>query len=583
LKRPKRCDDGWSSERDVAEIVAEWFKFMTDDSKFRSPRAHGVTQTQQPAGTRLRRTEDPLAELARLIGQEDPFADFVAHRPADGRAGGHAGAQRRPLARDARAPDARSLERRRLGVSARPAEAFDGHDDGIHHEGHARGEGRGAYAYGGNRAPRTDDIPAVSPGARRDDRFAATRAPARSDQDRHDPGLDEHEIDFDQPGQARQSRSARRAPAHRAGHDDDYDEYAATDYDPDYDDDAYLPAHGEEFYDDAPRWRLKGWVLAGIAATAIVVLGVSGIFAYRALFGVSEVAGPARIISPEAGPTKVIPGSASQSADSKPIQDRVGGEPPRAAERIVPREENPIDQSRIPQSGSSDRIPTGTVTAAPQFSAAPSQAAPPPAVEPVSVSTEPRRVRTVTVRADGTVVDSNRTATAAGASANPAPAAQPQNSANPLALQGQTSAVPPPRPTGTASSAPLQGDNPWSNLSSGQVTVPTTQAALPPGPAPVQSAPPPAVVVQTPPPAGSYVVQVAAQKSEGEAQASWQSLQQRYSSILGSQQATIRRVDLGERGVFYRAQVGPFSTRAQASEVCQSLKAAGGECVIQRN
>ena len=105
---------------------------------------------------------------------------------------------------------------------------------------------------------------------------------------------------------------------------------------------------------------------------------------------------------------------------------------------------------------------------------------------------------------------------------------------------------------------------------------PTQQAALPPQPAPT-------VAVNTPVPAGSYVVQVAAQKSEGEAQQTWQALQQKYSSVLGSQHATIRRVDLGERGVFYRAQVGPFTTRAQASEVCQSLKAAGGECVIQRN
>jgi cell division septation protein DedD len=102
-------------------------------------------------------------------------------------------------------------------------------------------------------------------------------------------------------------------------------------------------------------------------------------------------------------------------------------------------------------------------------------------------------------------------------------------------------------------------------------------------PAPVNTPATPIVAVQTPPPAGSYVVQVAAQKSEAEAQASWQSLQQRYSTVLAGQQAAIRRVDLGERGVFYRAQVGPFSSRAQASEVCQSLKAAGGECVIQRN
>jgi cell division septation protein DedD len=194
-------------------------------------------------------------------------------------------------------------------------------------------------------------------------------------------------------------------------------------------------------------------------------------------------------------------------------------------------------------------------------------------------------VRTVTVRADGSVVsDANRGPATATNTARTAPVtAGQQPSGNPLALQGQAAASPPPRPAGTSNSAPLQGDNPWSNLSSGQVTVPNTQAALPPQQAPVQAAPPPAVVVQTPPPAGSYVVQVAAQKSEGEAQASWQSLQQRYASVLGSQQATIRRVDLGERGVFYRAHVGPFTSRAQASEVCQSLKAAGGECVIQRN
>jgi hypothetical protein len=78
-------------------------------------------------------------------------------------------------------------------------------------------------------------------------------------------------------------------------------------------------------------------------------------------------------------------------------------------------------------------------------------------------------------------------------------------------------------------------------------------------------------------------VQVSSRKTEAEAQAEWQQLQSRFASILGGQQATIRRADLGERGVFYRAQLGPYTTRVQASEICQSLKAAGGECVIQRN
>jgi len=84
-------------------------------------------------------------------------------------------------------------------------------------------------------------------------------------------------------------------------------------------------------------------------------------------------------------------------------------------------------------------------------------------------------------------------------------------------------------------------------------------------------------------PAGSYVVQVSSQKSEADAQTAWRQMQSRYTNVLGSQQATIKRVDLGDRGTFYRAMVGPFTTRDQAYEMCQNLKAAGGECVVQRN
>ena len=84
-------------------------------------------------------------------------------------------------------------------------------------------------------------------------------------------------------------------------------------------------------------------------------------------------------------------------------------------------------------------------------------------------------------------------------------------------------------------------------------------------------------------PAGSYVVQVASQKSEADARTSWQQLQAKYSNVFGNYQANIKRVDLGDRGTFYRAMLGPFSNRDQAYEMCQNLKAAGGECIVQRN
>jgi hypothetical protein len=530
----------------------------------------------QSAGARVRRTEDPLAELARLIGQEDPFADFVAHRPADGRAGGHSGAQRRPQARDTR-QDVRAPGNRRPAAPSRADMQDDIHEISL--DGRPQADTRGNYSYGGGR-PQRSDIPAVPTRNLREDRAPTARTLPRTAQPApHIDDEDDHGYE-PQPRSPRDTRNARRDMSydeHAGG------EYAAEDYDPEYDDDAYLPAHGDEFYDEAPRRRLKGWMLVGVAAVAAIVVGTSGLFAYRALFGTDQVAGPAKLISPDSGPTKMVP-KASQSADNKRAQDRIGAEPVRSNERIVSREESPLDQSRIPQGGTADRIPSGTVTAAaPQFQpapaqssplAAPAQAAPAPTA---NLSTEPRRVRTVTVRADGSVVSNQPAGTPAAAAARPAPSTP---ASTPMALQnGQAPGLPPQRPTTTSSTQPLRGDNPWSSgaASSGQVG---TQAALPPQ---QQSQPSPTVAVQSAAPAGSYVVQVAAQKSEGEAQQTWQALQQKYGSVLAGQQASIRRVDLGERGVFYRAQVGPFTTRAQASEVCQSLKAAGGECVIQRN
>jgi hypothetical protein len=521
---------------------------MTDDQRFRAPRPHGFSQPSQAGAARVRRTEDPLAELARLIGQEDPFADFVAHRPADGRAAAAAGAvARRARPQDTRDLDSRSV--RRPLPSARTPDPLDEEQDTANPAETSRSNGRGAYAYGTSRsAPAPlrgfrDERPAVG-------REFERRAPAAADRD---PNA---------YSDARQARRALRA-------DEAYEGYGGSEYDPDYVDDAYLPAHGDEFYEEVPRRRLKGWLLAGAAAVAIVVVGVSGLFAYRAIFNV-DTGKPPVTIRPEAGPTKVVPGADAKTADggNKQIYDRVGGEA-AAGERIVSREERPVTPDRIPQGAPA---PAGVVTAvAPQSG----PSAPPPSA---SVSTEPRRVRTVTVRSDGTVVSDGGRAATPASTARTGPAT---GAGAPMALTGQPSggqapALPPSRPSAPAN------DNPWANLSaSGQYAAPgnpaQTQAAVPP------QQPAPAVAVSTPPPAGSYVVQVAAQKTEADAQATWQSLQQRFPNILAGQQASIRRVDLGERGVFYRAQVGPFSSRAQASEVCQSLKAAGGECVIQRN
>ena len=75
-------------------------------------------------------------------------------------------------------------------------------------------------------------------------------------------------------------------------------------------------------------------------------------------------------------------------------------------------------------------------------------------------------------------------------------------------------------------------------------------------------------------------MQVSSQRSRDQAQSSYAGMQQRYSSVLGSLQPNIQEADLGSKGVYYRVRVGPWSTRAEAVQVCEKLRSAGGECIV---
>ncbi|MGD1213232.1 MAG: SPOR domain-containing protein [Candidatus Acidiferrales bacterium] len=44
----------------------------------------------------------------------------------------------------------------------------------------------------------------------------------------------------------------------------------------------------------------------------------------------------------------------------------------------------------------------------------------------------------------------------------------------------------------------------------------------------------------------------------------------------------VRRVDLGTKGVYYRALVGPFTSAEAVTGACITLKAAGGNYIVQR-
>jgi hypothetical protein len=83
--------------------------------------------------------------------------------------------------------------------------------------------------------------------------------------------------------------------------------------------------------------------------------------------------------------------------------------------------------------------------------------------------------------------------------------------------------------------------------------------------------------------AGAYAVQVASERSAAAAHASFRALRAKFPNHLGGRELIVRRASLGARGIYYRAMVGPFASMDRAAGMCSTLKAAGGNCVVQRN
>jgi hypothetical protein len=298
--------------------------------------------------------------------------------------------------------------------------------------------------------------------------------------------------------------------------------------------------------------------IAGVVALAVI--GTAGAFGYRALVGSSGPTKPPPVIKAETTPSKIAPAATGKDTQSnKLITERVNER--GQSEKLVSREEQPLDRPTavaLSQSG--------------------------PALGSGVVGSEPKKVRTIAIHPDQPVVDaapSSMSAAAAPARAAPAPrvAAAPSRPAPETTADAEEGApaarpAPPRQATPASSSAPLSL-NP---------NAAPSRAAPAPAPAPAQTA---AVAPQAPAAAstggsGSYV-QISSQRSESEAQAAFRGLQAKFPDQLGGRQPSIHKVDLGAKGTYYRAMVGPFANASEASQLCSSLKAAGGQCLVQRN
>jgi hypothetical protein len=559
------------------------------DNSFRSSRNRDALVRDSAAASSRALLDDPLAELARLIGQSDPNdiarADQSYASPRNGQD--------------------RDMEWAAADTHAEQGEAIPPgyeHDDDERYDAPRLAEPAPAYRsavpsqdidFGpivsqrfmpaGEVAPRQREMPPQAAGRQ----LQAHQVPARQ--------VPSHQVPSHQvPAHQVPAHQVPTAVAQPRGEIYAYDEDAQGNLD----DQGYggEDAYGEADYEEeTPTGRRRGALLVIAAVLGLAVFGTAGAFAYRAMFGGSMLPTLPPIIKADTGPTKIMPNSGN--AQGKSLADANGN---GSGEKLVSREEQPVDVPVAPNPSTPRVVSTIPIFPDPNPSlqgvlasggagipgglgsagASPVPYTPPagaaaaagdnPAVSaPVSSSAAPanaaspgpKKIHTVVIRPDQMGV-ADASAAAPSQPVARAPAVRQIAPAAPKPMAATQAGA-----NGPLSIIPGQGDSP-------PAAAPRVRTALA-HPAEIEAAP--AVG------GGGYAVQVSSQRSEADAQTAFHALATKFPNQLGGRQPIVRRADLGAKGVFYRALVGPFASMDQAAGMCSSLKAAGGNCIVQRN
>lgn len=303
--------------------------------------------------------------------------------------------------------------------------------------------------------------------------------------------------------------------------------------------------------------------MVGSALLGAIALGGALAFAYKQSGG-GLSNGTLPLVTADSRPVKELPeqpGGKEFPHKNKLIYDRLqnGDEP--ESERLVPRQENVA----VPA------LPPSLETAGMPAPVASTDLGTPPTTqsvggEPIAVASVdessmpdggPRRVKTMVVRPDGSVMESE------------APVAQPAMAAAPgTPSEPQLATAAMPQEVGALQAPPAPQAPPAAPAA----------APEPAPPAPQQTA---AVAPQAAAPPSKYVVQVASKKNQTEALASFADMQQKYPSLLASYRPIVQKADLGAKGVWYRLRIGPIADKTSASKLCTQLKSQGlPDCLV---
>jgi hypothetical protein len=466
-------------------------RFAIDLTEIERQLAQAGNPQAQPASAAR---NDPLAELARIVGQDDPFQAILAN---DG--------------------------------SSRPRQQNSSADD--------------LFAVRDTMTP------------------ASREAPARVPQGGHHAGSYDPAVypQADEPDYGHQSSAAPQ------GQDVYGNEAYAQDYYDDqntpYADQGYAQPERAEYAPVEKRRSRKG-MMAMAAVLGAVVIGGGG--AYMVSGSAAVTGGEPPLIKANNEPTKVQPqnpGGVEIPNQNKQIYERAAQS---TETKVVNREEQPVDvQQTVRMNGSAVADATGGTV--------PGGAVKHQQTASLSLG-EPRKVRTVTIRPDGTVAGAETAPPQAAApvpamtmpaQAQPAPvqvaSAQPRPAAStPVAAPATPAAAPKPVP---AAATPASASSPQ------------RVAAVQP------AAVAPAAAAETTP-TGGFSVQLGLANSETAAQTAFASYQRKYPD-LGGMPSLIRKAEVNGSTV-YRVRVGPLS-KDEASSLCSKLQGQGGQCFVAKN
>jgi hypothetical protein len=346
---------------------------------------------------------------------------------------------------------------------------------------------------------------------------------------------------------------------------------------------------GQEFETRADALDFDTRFVTVIAVTGLVFVAVIGALIYSWV-GVENTGEPIGIEADTSPVKKKAAAEPEQPSSNKLIHDRLGSTDDGNNEKIVSREEPPVDNLQAPDA-SSAAVPAAPASPPQASSTTPHVILPNPSAQETGTLNTPRQVPDTTkrVRPDGTM--ENNPSGADTTPAAPAPAAKTLTA--PPAAQAVL-------PTVTASPAIRQpspsetnaelAESPPSAAAAEDVATPAARTATPRKPVTKPQAQPrrranvTSTTPRTVPSSGAgFVVQVSSRKTQGSARASFSSLQARFPQLLMGYQPSIKAVTLGGQGTYYRVRVGPLASRDEASALCGRLKAAGGDCIVTPN